>query len=85
MKAILLKLFQCEMKVIFTFNHNLFNTVVYAAMKHNIIMHNFVNVENWNQLEVWKQPFFSSDLCYKKMLLESLNIPLSYDLSSENI
>ena len=47
----------------------------------HIIMHNF-KMQNWNQQIVWKKAFLCigrpifTDSCHKKMLLESLNIPL---------
>ena len=49
--------------------------VVYRTMPMLIIMHNL----QWNQLKFWKLfflLFIPSDSCHKKMLLESLNIPL---------
>ena len=78
----MLKSFQYEMRAIFTeslVHETLFNTVVYGSNETHIIMHNLI-MQNRNQLKFWKSVFFwfiSSGSCYKKMLLESLNIPLS--------
>ena len=42
-----------------------------------LIMHN-LKAWNWNQLKFWKYFLFvSSNSCHKKMLLESLTIPLN--------
>ena len=56
LKEIRLKLFQYEMRAIFTEslgNETLFNTVVYASNEAHIIMHN-LKMQNWNQLKFWK-------------------------------
>ena len=58
-------------------NETWFNTVVYGAVKHNIIItckcKIEINLNFWNKLFM----FISSDSCHKKMLSESMNIPLS--------
>ena len=82
LKGIRLKSVQYERKAIFTESlvHNtLFNTVVYGSNETNIIMY---NLKTWNFMEsteILEISFFlyiSSDLCHKKVLLQSLNIPL---------
>ena len=60
------------------FNHNSLWEQCPGAMKH-IIMHNSLENVNLESTEILETSFFmflSSDSCHKKMLLESLNIPL---------
>ena len=71
------------MRAIFTeslVHENLFNTVVYGSNETHIIMHKLENVklESTEILDLSFFLFISSDSCHKNMLLESLNIPLSY-------
>ena len=69
------------MRAIFTeslVHKTLFNTVVYGSSETHIIVHNLKNVklEATEILEINFFSFISSDSCHKKMLLESVNIPL---------
>ena len=70
------------MRAIFTeslLHKTFFNMVVYGSSETHITMHNLKTL-NWNQLKFWKISFFGLYLlihAIKKMLLESVNIPLS--------